>query len=143
MYYMNNFNVKEILDNFSNNNITNITAEGLADVYYARDLNMNLNFDNQFDWAMKKLCYHPSTFEDTIVGKINHRIKDITGQYLENKNSVNINLQELESSIRNNFINEKTSKLNKFNRFNSFLDTNDHRGFYNAMTREELDYLGF
>jgi len=140
---MNNFNVKEILDNFSNNNITNITTEGLADVYYARDLNMNLNFDNQFDWAMKKLCYHPSTFEDTIVGKINHRIKDITGQYLENKNSVNINLQELESSIRNNFINEKTSKLNKFNRFNSFLDTNDHRGFYNAMTREELDYLGF
>ena len=140
---MNNFNVKEILDNFSNNNITNITAEGLADVYYARDLNMNLNFDNQFDWAMKKLRYHPSTFEDTIVGRINSRIKDITGQYLENKNSVNINLQELESSIRNNFINEKTSKLNKFNRFNSFLDTNDHRGFYNAMTREELDYLGF
>ena len=43
----------------------------------------------------------------------------------------------------NDFINEKTSKLNKFNNFNSFLEANDHRGFYHAMTLEELDYLGF
>ena len=139
---MNNFDAKAILKNFSNND-NDITAEVLADVYYARDLDMNLNFHNQFDMAMKKLRYHPSTFEDTIVGRINSRVKDITSQYLKDKNSTNINLQEIENSIRNDFINEKTLKLNKFNSFNSFLETDDHRGFYHAMTLEELDYLGF
>lgn len=138
---MSQINVKQILSDFSNN--TNPSIEELALAYYARDLNMNLAFEDQFNWAMKKLMYHPSTFKSVLEGRINSRIKKLTQEYHNNNNNSIIDIDKIKQDLTIEFENDKSKKIEKFNHFTNIFESQDHLGFYQSMDLSELEYLGF
>tara|TARA_B110000902_G_C14260499_1_gene569609 strand:- start:1542 stop:1958 length:417 start_codon:yes stop_codon:yes gene_type:complete len=138
---MNNNTHKQILKDFSLNN--NPTKDDIAKAYYARDIDMNLTFEKQFQNAMNKLRYNPNTYQETISGKIRNKVVSITQEYLKNKEPIILNFQELENNIKNSFLETKIEKENKYTMFLQFLDNKNHLGFYQAMDKKELGYLGF
>ena len=138
---MSEINIKQILSDFSNN--TNPSCEDFALACYARDLDMNLTFEDQFNWAMKKLRYHPTTFQSTLEGRINSRIKELTQEYHNSGNNSIINVEKIKKELTTQFEKDKRKKVEKFNHFTNIFQSNDHLRFYQSMNLSELEYLGF
>ena len=125
--------------------IDNQSREEIADLYYNRDLNMNLSFANQFDWAMNKLGYHPKTYQSFVENKFKSHVKQLLSDFMENENNSPSNLDLVQ--IRNHVENECQTfleiKKQKYQLYSEFFNNNNHRGFYHAMEVSELCYLGY
>ena len=132
---------KQILEEFSQ--ITEPTKDDLAKAYFARDIEMKLNFHNQFDHAMDKLGYHPRTYQKQMDSYVRMLVFEEVEECLKNNNYKTINLAELTNSIKNAFNSKLKVKEEKYNMFQQFFNTEDHLGFYSAMEMSELGFLGF
>tara|TARA_B110000908_G_C10262839_1_gene460661 strand:+ start:2998 stop:3432 length:435 start_codon:yes stop_codon:yes gene_type:complete len=135
--YMSNLNVQDLLNN------SNPTKEEIADAYYARDIQMKLEFTDQFQWAMNKLSYDPNTYNQTKDTMVRKKINKTIDDYKKNKNSSNINMQEIEDSVKMETTQLFEQRKQKYNSFLYYLNNKKHREFYNSMDINELSYLGY
>ena len=136
----------------------NGTNEEIAEAYYQRDLQMNLNFDNIKSKALQKLGYNNNSIQRAIEYRFMRHINDIIMQFNNNivfdqngldllnvnnlPNMFQMNMVEQfdefrNSQVINSLINERQ------NRMNVLSNIDNHLAFYSAMTRAELDILGW
>lgn len=135
-------NFQQELDNFSNN--LNPSKEDIANAYYARDLQMGLNFQNQFDWAMRKLGYHPSTYQNSVNRLFQQRLESETKDFLNDPSVENVvNFQQVYNQVKSEFQLSQNYRRSRWEHFSNLLDSNEHHQFYLTMESSELGYLGF
>lgn len=136
-------NINNILNNFAN--AENPPQELTAQAYYARDIEMNLDFHQQFEHSMRKLGYHPNTYQTYRVAMFKKRIEEITNNFIENPvNNMELNLGEIYNNVMNEITNIINLRQERWNFFQQFVNMDDgHRLFYAAMNEAELSYLGF
>ena len=135
-------NHQQTLTNFENNN--NPSQVEVANAYYARDQDMNLSFKDQFEWAMKKLNYNPSTYDNFRTIRFRRRVDELIQDFLNDPTQNDtINLIKIKEEVTNNI--ESTIKLRRqrLDHFKNIFEKDDHVGFYHAMDKSELEYLGY
>lgn len=124
-------------------NVEYPTHQETVDAYYDRDIQMGLTLDNVFDNSMNKLCLSPESIESLIKHEfksfVNRKIKEYLNKP-ENKNIV-FNFNKFYSS---RIISDKyQNNVKKYNQLLKFKETNNHLGFYNSLTLDDLENLGF
>ena len=135
-------NIDQVLNSFEHNE--NPSKEEVANAYYARDVSMNLSFKSQFDWAMKKLSYDPSTYESYKNGLFKSKADRLVKDFLNDpSNPPNVDLQQLYTDTLKEAEVTLSLRRVRWQHFTNFLNNNDHLGFYQAMDASELAYLGW
>jgi len=144
--------MSQIVDNvdFVNGNVQDI-----ANAYYQRDVQMNLDFQQVKNHALRKLGYTQDSIQRIVLNRFVRHINDIVGQYNQNvmfnnnqfivnnlPNMYNISIHQMFEDFRNTeLINNLVNR--HLDRGNVLSNINNHSVFYNHMTREELGYLGW
>ena len=135
-------NHQQIQYNFENNE--NPSQKEMADAYYSRDVTMNLKFVDQFNSAMKKLNYHPSTYDNFIKFKFRKKMNKIIENFLNGSSQIdNISLVNIKNQIMIEVENTITLYSQRWNQLSIFLENNNHHGFYQAMDISELAFIGY
>ena len=135
-------NIEQVLNSFEHNE--NPTREEVANAYYARDVSMHLSFQTQFEWAMKKLHYHPSTYESIKNSLFRKKTEAVVKDFLNDPaNPPNASFQQLYTDAVNEAEVTVGLRRTKWQHFSNFLNNDDHIGFYLAMDSSELAYLGW
>ena len=142
-----NDNNEQVMD------LSNATNQEIAQAYYNRDIELNLGFNEQREWALKKLGYTNEKIISYIKYKFERHIQEISNNFSSN---IEINIENgpsISDVLNNNIelsdemitvINNNLNNINeKKNRMNLLANVDNHLEFYRTMTREELDYLGF
>ena len=61
---------------------------------------MGLSFQNQFDWAMRKLGYHPSTYQDSVNRLFRQRLESETKNFLNDPSVESVvNFQQVYNQV--------------------------------------------
>jgi hypothetical protein len=147
--------MSQIVDNvdFVNGNVQDI-----ANAYYQRDVQMNLDFQQVKNHALRKLGYTQDSIQRIVLNRFARHINDIVGQYNQNvmfndnqfsvanvnnlPNMYNISIHQMFEDFRNTeLINNLVNR--HLDRGNVLTNIDNHSEFYNHMTREELGYLGW
>ena len=114
-----------------------------VDTYYKRDELMNINGSNQIIHSLKKLGYYniDQNFE------CNRYIIDslmLNSKILDKTKTLNKLCDEFkETTEYKKFLNNINSRIGRALVLSSFINSNDTLNFYNALTLEELNYLGY
>ena len=114
-----------------------------VNMYYSRDLEMNLNNQHTIIKALDKLGYYNINIQSELYNfYLESLISKIKNELTNNWNS----------SIKNKTINELLvydsnpylmNKVDRSNTLSEYLTKNDTFDFYNSLTLEELEYLGY
>jgi hypothetical protein len=130
----------------------------IANGYYIRDVEMNITFDLVKGRALKKLGYTVESIRSNILSKFDSYLKElsigINDKIVWNNNVPSLDNNVLQDcSYNQSIIDLFNSFMNKeevvvfFNhrqsRMNVLSPIDDHKSFYEAMTVEELHYLGW
>lgn len=130
--------------NSFDHNLIGIDHNTTVNIYYLRDVQMNINNNETIINSLKKLGYY--NIESVL---INHQINNVL---LKIKNELSNNFQ---SSIRSKTLNEIitdeynehanlfSERIERTNILSKFLTKNDTLDFYNSLTLEELSFLGY
>ena len=124
----------------------NPTVEIMARAYYARDVAMDLGFNDIVARVFNKLCYTPDEINKFIKNGFLTYVNGLMRQFLQNPKIDpfgGIGISQLyELYIEKKCIEiEYRSKRYKF--LMNFVKNNDHFGFYRNMTNDELVYIGW
>ena len=125
---MANWEENEDVLRYLNNNEN--TIDDIAKAYYVRDVNgFDLNFKDVFNNAINKLNFNTD--------------KLILNKYIAGLPNINKDITYTE--FYNNQINssEIKEKVERLENLKEYLDNNNHLGFYQNLTKYELEYLGW
>ena len=125
---MANWEENEDVLRYLNNNEN--TIDDIAKAYYVRDVNgFDLNFRDVFNNAINKLNFNTD--------------KLILNKYIAGLPNINKDITYTE--FYNNQINssEIKEKVERLENLKEYLDNNNHLGFYQNLTKYELEYLGW
>ena len=115
----------------------------LVNMYYSRDLEMNLNSSNSILKALIKLGYYNIDYEAEFNKfKLETLLTKIKNELSSNWNS-SIKTKTLNEIFTNETSPELTYRLERSNLLSNFLTYNDTLEFYNNLTIKELEYLGY
>lgn len=130
----------------------------IANAYYIRDVEMKITFDLVKERALKKLGYTVENIRSNILSKFDSYMKELSIG-INNKIVWNNNVPSLDNNVLqdysynqsiidlfNSFMNkEEVVKYfnNQQSRMNVLSTIDNHKSFYEAMTIEELHYLGW
>jgi len=145
-------------NNVDNVDFVNGSVQDIANAYYQRDVQLNLDFQQVKNHALRKLGYTQDSIQRIVLNRFSRHINDIVGQYNQNimfndnqfnvadannlPNMFNVSIHQMFEDFRNTeLINNLVNKL--LDRGNVLTNINNHLEFYNNMTREELGYLGW
>jgi len=145
-------------NNVDNVDFVNGSVQDIANAYYQRDVQLNLDFQQVKNHALRKLGYTQDSIQRIVLNRFSRHINDIVGQYNQNimfndnqfnvadannlPNMFNVSIHQMFEDFRNSeLINNLVNKL--LDRGNVLTNINNHLEFYNNMTREELGYLGW
>lgn len=106
------------------------TIDDIAKAYYVRDVDgFDLNFRDVFNNAINKLNFNTD--------------KLILNKYIAGLPNINKDITYTE--FYNNQINssEIKEKIERLGNLKEYLDNNNHLGFYQNLTKYELEYLGW
>ena len=119
-----NVHVLKYLNNDEN------TVEDIANAYYIRDKEgFNLNFGEVFLKAINKLNVNTDKLIlNKFIAGITNENKDITYTDFYNNEINSLEIKE---------------KLERLENLKKYLDENDHLGFYQNLTKNELEFLGW
>ena len=119
--------------------------------YVTRDKVMHLIPNEQILNSLQKLGYYNVNFIDEsknfIIDNVCKKIKmDLTNNW-----ESSVKYEQLHSSIEEfketdtfkNFVNKLNSRLSRALLLSKFISSNDNEKFYNSLTLEELNYLGY
>ena len=135
-------NHQQTLTNFENNN--NPSQVEVANAYYARDQDMNLSFKDQFEWAMKKLNYNPSTYDNFRKNQFRRRVDKLVEDFLNDPTqNGTIQLVQIREQVTNDVESIINLRRQRWHHFKTIFENNNHLGFYQTMDTSELAYLGY
>ena len=136
----------------------NENIKAIANSYHIRDIEMNITFDLVKGPALKKLGYNVESIRSNILSKFDNYLKELSIG-IKDKIVWNNNVPSLDNNVLQDYsynqsiIDLFNSFMNKdevvayFNhhqsRMNVLSAIDDHKSFYEAMTMEELNYLGW
>lgn len=129
-----NWESHEVVQEFLNNE--NPGQKIMAQAYYVRDRNMLLDFQKLHQRSLSKLFSTNYTLRQRLMDNVLANIKPIINTCDLTQDKISLIYDVNVSDIR-----EKMAK-NKI-RFDELNKIKDHYDFYNAMTVEELAYLGW
>lgn len=143
---MNNINNQQILNQFEND--INPSQQLTAEAYYRRDIMMNRNFNDVFEHSMKKLGYHPDSYQTLRNNMFQRRVRELSEYYINNINDNNNNIGNMTLERIHNIVEEQVNHIinlrqQKYNYYHQFLNGNNHQQFYHAMDIGDLIYLGY
>lgn len=130
-----------------NKDFIGVDYDSTVYAYIQRDINLNVNFEEQIKKHMKKLCYYDVNYDDLM--KKNYIIKvtdKIKGELQKDLNSSirQKTLEEIINDIDFSQVNDYiTNAMKRKNELDKFIGTNNIREFYNSLTLQELIYLGY
>jgi hypothetical protein len=113
------------------------------DTYYKRDLLMNINGCDHIINSLKKLRYYniDQNFE---CNKFIIESLMLNSKYLEKTKTIDKLADEFkETAEYKNFLHNINLRIGRALVLSSFINSNDILNFYNALTLEELNYLGY
>lgn len=130
-----------------NKDFIGVDYDSTVYAYIQRDINLNLNFEEQIKKHMKKLSYYDVNYDDLMkknyIIKLNDKIKDELQKDLYSS----IRLKTLEEIINDIDFSQlhdyTTNAMKRKNELDKFIGTNNIREFYNSLTLQELIYLGY
>lgn len=130
----------------------------IANAYYIRDVEMKITFELVKERALKKLGYTVENIRSNILSKFDSYMKGLSIG-INDKIVWNNNVPSLDNNVLqdysynqsiidlfNSFMNkEEVVKYfnNQQSRMNVLSTIDNHKSFYEAMTVEELHYLGW
>lgn len=140
---MDNYNNQQILNQYEND--ANPSRQLTAEAYYRRDLVMNRAFNEVFDHCMRKLSYHPDTYQNLRNSMFQRRVKELAENYINNNNNevAEMTFGMIYNMVENEVNNIINLRQQKYIFFQQFLNNNNHQQFYHAMDISELIYLGY
>jgi len=115
----------------------------IVNLYYLRDIEMNLNNSETINTALVKLGYYNIDVQseinkfllESLITKITNELKDNWDSPIKNKT-----LNELLTNELNPLLIER---IERWNTLSKYLTKNDTFDFYNNLTLNELNYLGY
>ena len=114
--------------------------------YLARDIEFKKDPKNVIEIAFKKLGY--IDFDKEL--RINQHINNTIQQYIKKSNDVisGNEIENLKENIKNSdkfkcFIDELNTMENRAKELSGFVGSSDTKAFYDALTLEELEHLGY
>ena len=115
----------------------------LVNMYYNRDLEMNLNNMDTIRKAFIKLGYYNINYEVELNKfKLETLLTKIKNELMSNWSS-DIKTKTLNEILTNETSPELTYRMERSNTLSSFLTKDDTLDFYNSLTIDELGYLGY
>ena len=114
-----------------------------VDTYYKRDVVMNINGCDQIINSLKKLGYYniDQNFE------CNRYIIDslmLDSKNLDKTKTIDKLSEEFKETTKyKTFVHNINSRIGRALVLSSFINSNDTLNFYNALTLEELNFLGY
>lgn len=126
------------------------TKEEIVEAYYKRDLNMNVTTEDCFHSCVSGLRLDPGCYEEMIKDsfiKTHRRIcnehimrsVEMSGEIMEFKSTIHFD-KHLLDTLKSE---EYQLKLKLYKMLAHRWHQNDHKGIYNALTVEELEWLGW
>lgn len=120
----------------------------IADCYYDRDIRLNINNNQTIINAMKKLGYLNFNYNDEVVKYERLLLQNYINNNYRNSINVNMKINDILNNIKqtneyHNFIEQLNNRLNKSIIFSKYINDNDTKEFYQSLTIEELEILGF
>jgi hypothetical protein len=133
-------NCEPDVDEFNENDVPS-----MAQAYYNRDLQRNLNFPDVIINSMKKLQYYGINESQEETKFINKQLALMIKNNQYSKSNI---IEELTNEILKTkeyaqFKNRQFNNLNRAMCLSKFVGTPDVFDFYNSLTVEELAYLGY
>ena len=119
------------------------TIDIMAKAYFARDNIMELIFVNEKMRHLDKLGYTPESIQRCVNLKFKNHLYSLADKFITNpsKDAQYNFLDEFDNFITSKEIEKYTnSRTMRFNQLNSI---DNHLDFYHAMTKEELEHLGW
>lgn len=119
--------------------------------YVTRDKVMHLIPNEQILHSLQKLGYYNVNFVDEsknfIIDNVCKKIKmDLTNNWdamIKNEQLSNIMEEFKETNTFKDFLNKLNCRLGRAVVLSKFINSNDNEKFYNALTLEELSYIGY
>ena len=124
-------------------NLLGINKNYTIDTYYKRDALMNINGSDHIINSLKKLGYYniDQNFE------CNRYIIDslmLDSKNLDKTKTIDKLSEEFKETTKyKTFVHHINSRIGRALVLSSFINSNDTLNFYNALTLEELNYLGY
>ena len=127
----------------SDNNLIGNDRLTTVNAYYLRNLEMNINNNNNIIKSLKKLGYYNLDVEeeykryyiDTLFKKIDNELSNNWDSSIKNKTINDLMSDNIDPSL--------TSRIDRSNILSKYLNKDDTLDFYNDLTLEELNYLGY
>ena len=139
-----NKDIKEFMES------NNPTHSQIVEAYYNRDIIMNLDMNEVFNHATKKLGLNPDEYDSMIDNRFKSEMNKCTQKFLEDKSvpMEKINYEEFHNNLWENDFKNRVEIYNDFQsrleRYNTLLNyKNDRKGFYSSLSKEELNYIGW
>jgi hypothetical protein len=124
-------------------NLLGINKNYTIDTYYKRDALMNINGSDHIINSLKKLGYYniDQNFE------CNRYIIDslmLDSKNLDKTKTIDKLSEEFKETTKyKTFVHNINSRIGRALVLSSFINSNDTLNFYNALTLEELNFLGY
>ena len=121
----------------------NPNVEVTAKAYFERDKELGLTFSKVFEKAINKLCLNQKNIEQLINHQFKLYVSQQTKEFLKKKNKSELKFDYehfFNTKIKSN---EYQNLIKKYNTLLKYKETNDHLGFYKALTLDDLSNLGF
>ena len=124
-------------------NLIGIDRLNTVNAYYHRDNVLNVNNNENIIKCLKKLDYYNLNIDieirknyiDTLLKKIGNELSTNWDSSIKNKTINELIVYEIDQLLVN--------KIDRSNYLSKYLDKNDLFDFYNDLTLEELQYLGY
>ena len=112
----------------------------IVNAYYERDIIMGLDKEKVFDSAVKKLGLNPDDYDKMIDNRFKRKMLECVDNFLKNKS---LPMEQIDyENFRDNLL--KGVFNNKLIRYNELMKhKNQLKDFYNSLSNEELQYLGW
>jgi len=129
-------------------NSKTIDVNTMVSAYYERDVGMGLIFNEVATNALDKLGYTSESVKRIIKNRFRNKMKMMINDLLNETNSSTVKLSSLPDQYKEYFQSNEIQNLisvrnTRLNELTSFVNNNDHLGFYSNMTVNELSYLGW
>ena len=112
----------------------------IVNAYYERDIIMGLNKEKVFDFAVKKLGLHPDDYDNMIDNRFKKKMSECVDNFLKNKSlpMEQIDYESFRDNLLKGVFNKKLIRYNELIKYKGQL-----KDFYNSLSNEELQYLGW
>jgi hypothetical protein len=118
----------------------NPTHSQIVEAYYNRDIIMNLDMNEVFNQATKKLGLNPDEYDSLIDNRFKSEMNECIQKFLEDKSvpMEQINYEEFRNNLMDNDFRHRLEIYNTLLKYK-----NDRKGFYSSLSKEQLNYLGW